>query len=295
MPSISIFGIGRMGGALAIALGRAGYDVDNLIHRGSTNAARIAGTLAKATNVVYSSSLPPLRSDIVLITTADPDIEPSADLILPVLENRPVVLHTSGSLSSAVLAKLADAGCSTGSLHPLVSISDSLSGADRFAGVYFCIEGDDAAQSAARTIVERLNGRPFSIDSDRKPLYHAAAVTAAGHVTALVDVAIEMLSECGVDRQTAQRVLMPLVISTVENLESQTPAQALTGTFARADVEAVNRHLTAMDTAVTPEPIRDIYLMLGERSLELAATNGADATAVQKVREAISIAKRKSE
>ena len=294
MPRVSIVGVGRMGGALAIALAKAGYDIDHLIHRNAATAERISSVLPSTTSRSNSDALPKLSSDIILITTSDPEIEQASEQVEGSIEGQPVVLHTSGSLSSDVLANLARRGCPTGSMHPLVSISDPISGAASFSDVYFCIEGEPAAHAAAHEMVKALGGNPFTIPSDRKPLYHAAAVTAAGHVTALMDVAIEMLAKCGVDVTTSQRVLMPLIKSTVANLESQAPAEALTGTFARADAAALERHLIAME-AMTPETVREIYLLLGERSADLAEKNGVDAVKLRELRERISIAKRKLE
>lgn len=294
MPSVSIFGVGRMGGALAIALTEAGYRIDNLIHRGSGSIKQISDYVAPNTVVTSSAELPRLNSDVILITTEDPEIANASATLARSLDNRPVVLHTSGSLSSDVLANLAEIGCPTGSMHPLVSISDALTGAASFPGVFFCVEGADEAERTAREMVVALAGTPFTIESNKKPLYHAAAVTGAGHVTALFDTAIEMLTKCGVRSQTAQQILLPLLRSTVANLDAQTPHQALTGTFARADVSAFDRHLTAMEGTVSKE-VREIYLLLGERSVELAVKNGADPGEVQKLRDSISMAKRKSE
>jgi predicted short-subunit dehydrogenase-like oxidoreductase (DUF2520 family) len=110
----------------------------------------------------------------------------------------------------------------------------------------------------------------------------------------LIDTAIEMLTECGVERESAKQILLPLIKSTIANLETQTPAEALTGTFARADIGAFERHLDAMSKN-TPRDVVEIYLLLGERSLKLAEANGADASDVQRIRERISIAKEKSE
>jgi len=295
MPSISIVGIGRVGGALAIALSRSGYALENLVYRTPETAEQISNLLPATSSVTApATSFPQIHSDIILIATADPDIRPAAEMLVHHVDHRPVVLHTSGSLSSSdVLAALSSSGCAIGSMHPLVSISDAVSGSDAFSNAFFCVEGDDAARMTATSIVESLGGRSFSIRSENKALYHAAAVTASGHFVALVDAAIEMLTECGVDSQRAQEILLPLIQSTVDNLESQRPARALTGTFARGDFAAFERHLGAMEK--TPKAIRDIYLLLGERSLELAASNGAKPEDLQKIRERISIAKRKSE
>jgi predicted short-subunit dehydrogenase-like oxidoreductase (DUF2520 family) len=294
MQSVSIIGIGRLGGALAIALSRAGYVIDNLVHRDPSTANSISQLLPSRIRLVSWSSLPPrLGSDVILITTPDPQIAVIAGVLVKRLDGNAIVLHSSGSLSSDVLSALATAGHSTGSMHPLISVSDAPHGADHFANAYFCIEGDDAATEAARSIVSALGGRAFTIDPARKALYHAAAVITSGHFVALIDLAVEMLSRCGIDRKNAQEILLPLVSTTVDNLGKGPPAAALTGSFARADIDAVRRHLAAIDDAAMSPAIRDIYLLLGERSLDLAAANGASVSEVQNLREAISIAKRK--
>jgi len=108
-----------------------------------------------------------------------------------------IVLHTSGALSSTVLSPLADAGFSTGSMHPLVSISDPASGVVNLRGAFFCLEGRRTALRVGRRVVSDLGGHAFSIEPRRKALYHAAAVMASGNMTALFDIAIEMLAACG--------------------------------------------------------------------------------------------------
>ena len=294
MQSVSIIGVGRVGGALAIALARSGYGIDYLVHRDGLTAKNISHLLPATTKfVAWASQSPDLDSDIVFIATADPDIAHVAAEIRDRLRRRSVVLHTSGSLSSASLSVLADAGHFTASMHPLVSISDAISGADNFSNAFFCIEGNETAVSTARAIVESLAGRAFSIDSAKKPLYHAAAVMACGHLVALVDIAIEMLSKCGIEKGVGKEILLPLISSTIENLETRSPAQALTGSFARLDAEAIARHLSAIGRDMTDQ-VKDAYVLLGERSIELAALNGGNAADVQVVRDLISMAKRKS-
>ena len=164
-------------------------------------------------------------------------------------------------------------------------------GAENFNGIYFCVEGDKRAVEAARSIAEALGGKSFSIATEHKPLYHAAAVMSAGHVTALIDVAMSMLMECGVDRETARTILLPLVSSTIENLKTQLPEQALTGSFARADHAAIQRHLASLNGNVAKLAL-EVYSTLGLHSLELAQMKGAKAADVEKIRESISVAKR---
>ena len=76
-----------------------------------------------------------------------------------------------------------------------------------------------------------------------------------------------MLSKCELDSDTAQKILLPLIDSTVENLKTLKPAEALTGSFARLDIAAVERHIASIKSVMTAETL-EIYLRLGERSLE---------------------------
>ena len=72
-------------------------------------------------------------------------------------------------------------------------------------GAFWSVEGDKAALRVGKAIVRDLGGKSFSIRSEDKPLYHAAAVMSAGNVVALFDVALEMLVQCGLTRKTAQQ------------------------------------------------------------------------------------------
>ena len=272
-PTVSIVGSGRLGTALARALAGAGYEIEALVARQIAHARRAAAFLG-STKIALSekefSALP--ASKIILITTPDGEILKTAERIasLGTAPRGRTVLHTSGALAaSEVLAPLAAVGFATGSLHPLVSISEPRTGADKLHGAFYCVEGDTTASRVARSIVKDLQGHSFQIASNSKPLYHAAAVMASGHVTALVSVATEMLVHCGLGEKTARRVLLPLLESTVANLSVAEPAAALTGTFARGDLITVRRHLQALSDKRLTEALA-AYKLLGRCSLKLA-------------------------
>jgi predicted short-subunit dehydrogenase-like oxidoreductase (DUF2520 family) len=291
MISVSIIGVGRVGGGFALGLPKDRYFVKALIYRSSD---RLAIDLSAVTGADVTSfdDVGTLDSDIVLITTQDSEIVPVAKALATKLSQKPFVFHTSGALSSKVLGDLAETGCKTGSIHPLVSVSSPELGPERFRGSYFCIEGQPEALDQAQMLTTALGGIPFTIDTDRKTLYHAAAVTACGHLVALFDMAVEMMTKCGLSEDESKKILLPLVKSTVQNLGEQSTAAALTGTFARADVETFVRHLQVLNTSVSDE-LLEIYLLLGERSLELAAKQGISADRIDKLRAKVSIAKSK--
>jgi predicted short-subunit dehydrogenase-like oxidoreductase (DUF2520 family) len=280
-PTISIIGAGRLGTALAIALTSKGYPIVAVAARRAAHARKaisLSGlpsqTLALAADQL--EQLPP--SDLVLITTPD-------DVIAEIAQNfaklrrsarhRATFLHTSGALSSEVLSPLAKAGFPTGSLHPLVSVSNSVAGAAALHGAFYCVEGDSVALRFAKSIVRDLNGTAFTIKPESKALYHAAAVMASPHMVALFDLASEMLVVCGLTEKRARQILLPLVESTLKNLKTREPKRALTGTFARGDLATVERHLKAIRLERLAEPY-EVYRLLGKHSLELAERNGLD-------------------
>jgi predicted short-subunit dehydrogenase-like oxidoreductase (DUF2520 family) len=291
MSKISIIGVGRVGGALAIALSKKGYKIENLFVRNAATARKIAEFIEPKPQIFSSDNFADISSDIIFITTQDFEIENVARKIAENLTSKPFVFHTSGALSSEILQSLKNIGCHIGSIHPLVSLSDAIIGAERFTGVNFCVEGDVEAVELAKQIVADLGGKAFSIDTKFKTLYHASAVTACGHLVALIDVALEMMQKCGLGEKQSQELLLPLIESTVENLEQQTTAEALTGTFARADVATFRKHLTALEENVSDEA-REIYLQLGARSTHLAERQGANAENSGEIRREISLAKK---
>ena len=81
MPSVTIIGVGRVGGALEIAFRDSEYKVVSLIRRGEP----IEGD----------------SSEIVIVATPDSEIFKVAAELARNICNKPIVLHTSGALSSS--------------------------------------------------------------------------------------------------------------------------------------------------------------------------------------------------
>lgn len=296
-PSVLIVGAGRLGTAMGLALKARGYQIDVAVTRRLAAARQAArtfgpGTMAlSALQLARSSASQRVRLNrcsLVLIATPDDMIARMAEQLAVILKSksarspRRIVLHTSGALSSDVLGPLRSAGFAAGSLHPLVSISDSRSGSELLARAFFSVEGDPAAVRVARLLVRDLGGQSFTIDSRRKALYHAAAVTAAPNMTALFDIALEMLGRCGLSPQRARQVLLPLAESTLGNLATQDPARALTGTFKRGDVSTVQKHLAALKSANLPQALA-AYVLLGQRSLLLAGRHNANRAGLDQI------------
>ncbi len=288
---ISIIGAGRLGGALAIALSKKGFEIENLAARTIEKATRLAVLIEPPPKIINSDEFAAITSDVIFICTQDSEIAVVARQLKEKLTVQPIVFHTSGALSSEILTDLSRAGCAVGSIHPLISVSDAVFGAEKLTGAYFCVEGDAKAVETGEKIVRQLGGNPFSLATQSKTLYHAAAVTACGHLVALIDAAIEMLTKCGLTTTDARKILVPLIKSTVENLETRSAAESLTGTFARADVSTFEKHLVSLRENVSTE-ILEIYLQIALRSIPLAAEQGANAANLAKINDELLLAKR---
>ncbi len=287
---VAVIGAGRLGTALARALAAHGYHIKALVSRRISSARRArlfvdstADTPPLALTFADFERLPSV--DFIFITTLDDAIEETAVRLGAVLKagrRQRIALHASGALSSDVINSLRACGCAVGSMHPLVSVSDPIVGAEVLSGAFYCVEGDRAATTAARRLVRDLGGHSFSVKTRDKALYHAAAVMTSGHSVALFDAATELLVLCGLSETRARRVLMPLLGSTYKNLLLQKPSHALTGTFARGDVATVRRHLAALRSQNLSDTLA-IYSLLGQHSLKLAADSDQQSDTLKEI------------
>ncbi len=278
-----IIGSGRLGTALGIALKRAGYRVLLVASLHSAHARRTAKRIGRNTkdtsikNLIAHTTNHP-ECNLIIIAISDDAISTVGRQLAAALRlqtkvargkaGRRVALHTSGALGAEVLAPLRSAGFAVGSIHPLVSISDSETGADWLSRAYFSVQGDPHASRIARQLVRDLGGKSFRINPKAKALYHAAALMTSPNMTALFDIALEMLTRCGLTKTRARHVLLPLVESTLANLKTQDPSAALTGTFKRGDVATVEKHIESMKAENLLEALA-AYKVLAERSLSM--------------------------
>ena len=291
--SVAIIGAGRVGGAMAIALEGSGYSVDTVVFRGERYLGELKNVLPDTVRFARHSEFHSFNSEILIIASGDPDIPSIAEWAAHLDHLPRFALHTSGSLSSLELDVLAKTGVSTASLHPLAAVSDPITGPERFRGAYFCVEGDAEAVEIAEKIARDMGGKPFSIPTHSKSLYHASAVMSAGHIVALMDAAIEMMTYCGLSSEEARDALLPLASGAVANLLDRPPASALTGPYARGDASALERHLSAFAEAEIPSSLRALYLDLAERSVAILTAAGR--RDLEALAESIRIAKQQGE
>jgi predicted short-subunit dehydrogenase-like oxidoreductase (DUF2520 family) len=189
--------------------------------------------------------------------------------------------HLSGALSSDVLAPLHARGYAVGTFHPLQSVAHPVTGAERLPGSYFALSGERAAVQVARRLVGQLAGSILTIPVTRRPLYHAAAVTASNYLAAILALAGRLLVHAGVPEDEALPALLPLARGTLANIADMGLADALTGPVARGDVETIRLHLRTMEPRE-----REVYRALGRELVDLVTARGqVDADVGDEMRE----------
>ena len=190
-----------------------------------------------------------------------------------------IVFHCSGALPSRDLAPAAACGAVVASVHPLKSFADSAVAAQNFRGTHCAAEGDAAALAVLRPAFERIGGSVSEIDPGFKTIYHAASVIVCNYLTALLETGLRCYEKSGFERETALRMMEPLVRETLDNVFKLGTAQALTGPIARGDQAVIAHQVEALGAWDTR--IATIYRHLGAVAVELARAQGkADADAL---------------
>lgn len=276
-PRVTIIGAGRMGQGLGLALKRRGYKIA-LVARTSRDVTPPLmlhqGSRAEATS----------GAELVLIATPDDAIGSVAVELAAegAITRDQVVLHLSGLLDRGALLPLEETGAGCGSFHPLQSVAEAATAAERLKGAYVGIEGDDRALVAAERLANTLRMIPVRIPAAAKPAYHAGAAFVANYTVALVGVAERLARAAGVPPDIAARIYLPLLGGAVANLNALGPAASLTGAVRRGDEQTIRAHLKALSAED-----RILYRTLGRAAITLAREAGLSEGAAQRVEEAL--------
>ncbi len=272
--SFAIVGCGRVGSALSRHLAGAGYRPAGFSSWRHASA-RVAAELAGVPDMWFADSQDAAReAEIILITTPDGVI---ADACRKIAGNGgirkgAVVLHCSGALPSTILASAKDCGARIGSMHPLQSFAARPQTGNPFDGIMMAVEGDAAAVETAQNIASDLGATPFVLRTEGKILYHASAVAASNYLVALLSFAVDLMAASGVSRDDAFRILKPLVLGTLGNIETLGVTDALTGPIARGDIDTVAAHMAAIGNLSAD--MLTFYKQFGRTTIPVARVKG---------------------
>lgn len=272
---IAIIGCGRLGKSLAYRLKAVGHDIVGIACRSAESADKAAElTGIAANNALKLAGM----AEVVFLTVPDDILQDVCEELAlnGDIQSGTVVLHCSGSRPSSVLKMAKDKGAFIASLHPLQSFSGFNKDANPFLNINFTVEGDPSAVGIAHKLAQDLGAaRCYTIGTQGKVLYHAAAVTASNYLVTLFNMAADLLEKAGIARDDAFGVLAPLLNGTLKNLADNAPyyEMALTGPVSRGDAKVVAAHLEAIQSAA-PET-SSLYKALGLATVNVACKQEA--------------------
>lgn len=243
-PKVTIIGTGALGRVLARALSSSDWPVKSLYNRSPQS----LNELAEELEVEQVGAFPAAKDELgrlIFLTVPDRAIEKTAEKLATIDMDFSgyTVVHCSGSQSSSILKSVQNKGAEVASFHPIQTFVSSSSPSD-LQGIYFDIEGKSASIEVLQNIANYLGSNVIEISTKEKRYLHAASVMASNYVIALMESAGQIAAEGGLNKEKAQKALLPLMQKSVANIsKNEHLADALSGPVARGDSSTIAEHV----------------------------------------------------
>ncbi|MGI6105319.1 MAG: Rossmann-like and DUF2520 domain-containing protein [Raoultibacter sp.] len=259
---IGFVGAGKVGFSLSRYMSEQGISVEGFFSRSAAS----AQAAADLTGSKAFSSLEEIVAacDCLFITVPDDALADTWEEIRAFPLKEKIVCHCSGLVASSVFADAEALGAYAYSLHPIMAVPHK-EAMDSIAAAYFTIEGSLGAMDAIRSLFDQM-GNPYEvIESDKKPLYHAACVSVSNLLNGLAKMGEDLFSQCGLDAAFSQEAWRSLFLLQAKNIAAMGVVDSLTGPVERRDVQTVSIHLSHLQN-----PEREIYRLLSNKVLDIA-------------------------
>ena len=251
MRNIAIVGAGKVGTVLGRILVERGVKITCIVSR-TRRSAEIAGRFLRCRNVSDSLAAIPPSTDLIYITTPHAAVGRVAAELAGIEHLRYKCLsvcHASGMLTARALEPVEEKGATAFSFHPLQTFPRDFHPRQivpTARGIYYAVDGSTAAMKKAKLFATKLGGHVIEVSPELRVFYHAACVVASNHLTSLLADLEIMYNRFGNRSQGFLQVFKPIVTATLRNVESSSPAAALSGPVARGGVETVEQHFASI-------------------------------------------------
>lgn len=269
---IGIIGAGRVGTSMAKYISE---NSEHLITGFYSRTFKSTEESADFCNTKAFSTLSELliSSDTLFITVNDREIKNVWDCIDKKLVKNKIICHFSGSLSSDVFTDSAELGAYAGSIHPIYAFSSKFSSYKLLDSAFFTLEGCEIFLQKAKSLLKNTKNRFYTVDKEKKPLYHTALAMSSNLLMGLLYTSTELLKDCGFSEQASYALIAPLMLDNLKNALENGVEQALTGAIERGDADTVEKHLCIPDAQA-----KKIYKALGIKVLQIAKSKNKNKT-----------------
>lgn len=261
--NIGFIGAGKAGFTLGRYFCEHGLNVTGYYSRNLQSAIQAA----EFTNTMYFNDIESVveASDTLFLTVPDGAVKEIWDYIRMLSIKNKIICHCSGSLSSAVFSEIDNHQSYGYSIHPIFAISDKLNSYKEISGAFFTLEGSEGRLHDMEIMLKKLGNPVQVISSEYKTIYHSAAVFVSNFMVSLAETGIDLLVDCGFDRDLALSALAPLMEGNIKNIINKGTVKSLTGPVERCDIKTVEGHLSCLK-----DNDRELYVLLSEKLTEIA-------------------------
>jgi predicted short-subunit dehydrogenase-like oxidoreductase (DUF2520 family) len=254
---VAVIGLGNWGSSLLAALRQASIPVTEVVSRRPRKSA---------------IRLKDAQLDAQILWLCVPD-SVIAELTNGIIKRRreqgrtlrgQLLVHSSGALTVAALKPAQKAGAAIASVHPVMSFPTPR--IVRLQDVFFGVEARQTeVKRSLYSLIRKMGGKPFRIQSGKKALYHAAGTLASPLLVSELSAAIEVARMAGLSSAEARKWVGVLAQATMKNVFEHGERSSFSGPFARGDVATISLHLQAL----ARHPIvTDIYGSLARYAIE---------------------------
>tara|TARA_B100000767_G_scaffold33103_1_gene28274 strand:+ start:145 stop:900 length:756 start_codon:yes stop_codon:yes gene_type:complete len=239
MKNIILLGSGNVATHLGCAFKKSNYNIVQVYSKSIDNAKELANKL----NSHFTNDLNKLISADLIIVSINDD---SISNILRQIKNTAIV-HTSGSIGLNVFKKKFS---KHGVIYPLQTFNKEVS--LNISEIPFCIEGNSIKfENQLFEIAKSLSNNVVKMNSHQRKQLHIAAVFACNFSNHMYSIADDLLAKEDIDF----KILLPLIRTTIANLENNRPKKVQTGPAKRKDTIIIQEHLDI----IKEKEIRDLY------------------------------------
>ncbi|MGY6588251.1 MAG: DUF2520 domain-containing protein [Wenzhouxiangella sp.] len=258
-PRLHVLGAGRAGRVVARWLfDRGRVEIGQVVNQRLASAEQAVGFIGSGQAVADFQG--GLDGDLLLLGVPD-------NKLSGILQARPLrpalVVHLSGAHPADVIGR---SELEAASLHPVLPFADSASALTRMDDCRWVSQGSGPALDRLRAIWAVRDTHWSTIARSAKPAYHAAMICASNYLVTLTDMARQLAAQAGLPEASAADLIATLQGATLDNLEGQRAASALTGPIERGDLTTLERVTASLQPGLQART----YAQMGLATLRLA-------------------------
>lgn len=171
------------------------------------------------------------EADLYILAVSDSAIEEVSKQLL--FKNK-LVVHTSGAVNLDAISNSNRRGV----FYPLQTFSKNKE--VNFQEIPICIEAENEEDIRVLHLVAKsISQKVYDVDSNQRKALHVSAVFVNNFTNYMYQIGETICSENNIDFQIVQ----PLIIETVNKINTLSPKEAQTGPAKRGDTNTINNHL----------------------------------------------------